>query len=89
MYHDKTPIAWKKDSFSLILRKISRQIASTPIVISAIATLVRAFERFYPSPAVLGRLYLWLSGSYMYVGFREGLREIRAKNQTKWQKAGG
>lgn len=74
MFRDKNPIDWKQDSISLIFRKVARTVASTPAITYLMEALASAFERWYPSPRLLHPLYRWITGSYIYRGFRQGLR---------------
>jgi len=74
MFADKTPIDWGHDSPSLVIRKGARTVVSTPTITYLMEAMASAFERWYPSPKLLHPLYRWITGSYMYRGFRQGLR---------------
>jgi len=74
MYDDKTPIDWDQDSPSLVIRKSARTVVSTPAITYLMEALVSAYEYWYPSPRLLRPLYRWITSSYMYRGFRQGLR---------------
>ena len=76
MLYDKTPLAWRQDSPRLIARKLARSLASSQPVLGGTEKLVTILEQHYPSPVVLRRLYDWLHGAYMFMGYREGLREF-------------
>jgi glycosyltransferase involved in cell wall biosynthesis len=76
MLCDKTPLAWRQDSPRLIARKLARSLVSSQPVLGSTEKLVTLLERYYPAPVVLSRLYDWLHGAYMFVGYREGLREF-------------
>lgn len=74
MFADKTPVDWDQDSPSLVIRKCARTVVSTPPITYLMEVLASAFERCYPAPRLLRPLYRWITGSYMYRGYRQGLR---------------
>lgn len=74
MFEDKTPIDWKTDSPAMILRKITRSNASMKPVLWSMEMVVKLLEHYYPSRKLLEPLYRWVIGSYIYRGYREGLR---------------
>jgi glycosyltransferase involved in cell wall biosynthesis len=76
MLSDKTPLAWGQDKPVLIARKLARSLLSSQPVFACMVKLVNLLEHYYPSPVVLRHLYYWLQGTYMYRGYREGLREF-------------
>jgi GT2 family glycosyltransferase len=71
---DKEPIQWRRDGFGLIVRKLARQALSLPPSIWFIERTTSALERWYPSPSLLQFMYWQMLGSYLFSGFREGLR---------------
>lgn len=75
MFSDKGIIRWNKDSPSLILRKLARQVISSPPILRVMETLVPVLEERCPSAVVQERLYSWVSSAYIYRGYREGLLE--------------
>jgi hypothetical protein len=75
MFRDKTPIAWGQDPPTLIIRKLTRHIASSQLIIKSMELLVNILEIFYPSPKLLGPFYRWIVGGYIFKGYRQGLRE--------------
>lgn len=77
MLYDKTPLTWGHDSPRLMLRKLGRRLLSSGPVLGIGQRIVSLLEHRYPSPAVLGRLYFWLHGAYMFQGYRQGLREFK------------
>jgi glycosyltransferase involved in cell wall biosynthesis len=83
MLSDKTPLAWGQDSPRLIARKLARHLVSSPLVLSGMITLVNLLEQHYPSPVVLRRLYYLLHGANLYLGYREGLREVELAGVQK------
>lgn len=78
MFRDKESILWHTDPLALIARKLARQIVSALPVLYGMERLVRALEAHYPSPAILGRLYRWITSAYIYKGYRQGLQELEA-----------
>lgn len=76
MLQDKTPVNWKQDSPTLIVRKLARSLTSSNLILVGLGKITNLLEQYYPSPAILGRLYRWLGGGYMFKGYREGLREF-------------
>ena len=83
MLHDKTPIAWGQDSPALIVRKLARHIASSKLVLGSLGKSVGILERYYPSSEMLRPLYRWLSGGYMFRGYREGFARVWGNQKTK------
>jgi len=83
MLHDKIPLAWGQDSPLLIARKLARQLVSAPPVLTSILMLVSLLEQYYPAPIILRRLYYWLHGANLYLGYREGLREFKLAGAQK------
>jgi glycosyltransferase involved in cell wall biosynthesis len=77
MLYDKTPLAWGQDSPRLMARKLARRLMSSTPVLSSMIKLVNILEQYYPSPIVLRRLYYWLHGANLLLGYREGLRELK------------
>lgn len=78
MLWDKTPIAWSQDPPGLIVRKVARYLASSRPVLGGLEQLVSTLEKYHPSPALLRPLYRWISGGYMFQGYREGLRACKS-----------
>lgn len=75
MFHDKGPIAWRRDPPSLILRKLARQVVSSHPVMWAMETSVPILERRAPQSRLLVLFYRWVSSGYIYRGYRDGLQE--------------
>lgn len=74
MLEDKTPIQLGQDSPALIARKLGRRVMAMAPIVSGMETAVSLLERVYPSRPLLGVLYRWIQGSYMYRGYRTGLQ---------------
>ena len=75
MYTDKSPVNWREDSPGLIIRKVTRIIASSKLVIDVMKTVIGLLEKYHPEPKLLRPLYRWVCGAYMYRGYHQGLRE--------------
>lgn len=78
MFHDKGPIAWRKDPPQLILRKLARQAASSPPAMWLMERSVPLLERCAPDSKLLALFYRWIISGYIYRGYRQGLREQRS-----------
>jgi glycosyltransferase involved in cell wall biosynthesis len=74
MFCDKAPVDWRHDSPVLILRKLLRIVISTPAVVRALEWMAHKLEELNRAPRLLGSLYRWVTGAYIYQGFRAGLR---------------
>jgi hypothetical protein len=77
MFRDKTPIAFSRDSPGLIVRKMGRRLTAWRPMLRGMEGLVRMVERTAPLPALLRPLCRWTVSSYIYRGYRQGLREER------------
>jgi GT2 family glycosyltransferase len=77
MLYDKIPMAWGQDSALLIVRKLARQFLSSPPILGGMVKLTGILEQYYPSPAVLRRLYYLLHGANLFHGYRKGLSDYR------------
>lgn len=74
---DKEPIRWRHDNLGLIMRKLMRQTLSLRPSVWLMERAISVFERWYPSPSLLRLMYWQVLGSYLFSGFREGLRRHR------------
>lgn len=79
MFHDKVPVNWSADSVWLISRKLLRRITSTCPAVYSIENVVRQLEQHYPRPSILQPLYRWIIGSYIFNGYRRGLKELEPR----------
>jgi len=75
MFRDKGPIEWQRDSLTLVLRKILRQIASSAPVIWLMKQPVPMLEHRASDSTALRLLYRWIVSGHIYRGYRAGLRE--------------
>ena len=75
MFRDKTPISLRNDPPRLILRKAARAVTAWRPVLWGMERLAGLLERAAPRPALLRPLYRWIISSYIYRGYREGLRK--------------
>jgi GT2 family glycosyltransferase len=78
MFADKEPIDWPADRLGLIGRKALRSLLARRRVRSLLETMTPLVERAVPWPALLRRWYFGVLGSYIFVGYREGLAELAA-----------
>ena len=78
MFRDKGPIEWRHDPPALVLRKLARQVASSRPAMAAMERSVPTLERRAPQSRLLALFYRWIVSGYIYRGYREGLREIKA-----------
>lgn len=76
MFRDKGPIAWRQDPPALILRKLTRQVASSRAVMWCMEHAAPLLERRTPEATLLALLYRWIISSYIHSGYRDGLREL-------------
>lgn len=76
MFYDKTPIVWNQDSPRAILRKLVRSLVSSRTILWGIEQVVHALERTSPASTILPPLYRYIIAAYIFLGYREGLREF-------------
>jgi glycosyltransferase involved in cell wall biosynthesis len=77
MFYDKTPICWSQDPPRLIARKLARFITSSRLTLWSMEQTADVLERLFPASILLPSLYRYIVGSYIFQGYREGLREFR------------
>jgi glycosyltransferase involved in cell wall biosynthesis len=77
MYVDKEPVAWGRDAWALVARKLVRQLTATRPVLNLLEGLTPAVERLISSPIWLRRWYYGVLGAYSLLGYREGLMTLR------------
>jgi len=75
MFRDKTPIVISQDSPALIIDKLFHAFTAWRPVQWVMERLAYFLERVAPSPPALRPIYRWIISSYIYGGYREGLRE--------------
>ena len=78
MFYDKHPINLGSDDLALIIRKLLRMMASSRPVVWGMEQVVRRLEAHFPKPWLLRPLYRWIIGAYIFRGYRQGLRRLRA-----------
>lgn len=76
MFLDKGPIEWRRDSPTLILRKLARQTISSGPSMWLMEKSVQPMERNAPESPLLWALYRQISSGYIYRGYRQGLRDV-------------
>jgi glycosyltransferase involved in cell wall biosynthesis len=86
MFYDKTPIDWRNDPSSLIVRKMARQISANKASIILMEFIVKLLESIYPKPIILYRFYRWIQGGYIFRGYTEGLREAKKSDMINESK---
>lgn len=74
MFHDKTPIRWRRDSRRLVFRKIARRLVSSRVGIAGLFALNRLLESLHAPTDLLNLLRRWIIGSYVYRGIRQGIQ---------------
>jgi hypothetical protein len=74
MFRDKGYIAWHDDPPNIILRKAARTVMSLAPALKTLEGVTRAVEAMWPSPTLLRPLYRWIIGTYICIGYREGLK---------------
>jgi glycosyltransferase involved in cell wall biosynthesis len=75
MFNDKRPISWQTDPPGLVVRKLLRNVVSCNAVLSFLEYITHQLEAHFPRPFLLRPLYRWITGSYIFRGYREGLRQ--------------
>jgi len=75
MFEDKGYIAWRDDPPHIILRKLARSIMILSPALKTLEGVTSAVQALWPSPVLLRPLYRWVIGTYICLGYREGLRE--------------
>lgn len=72
---DKAPVSLSTDRVVVILRKTFRAVTAWKSVCWIMEQKIRLLERVAPFSSVLPLLYRWTMSSYLYRGFRAGLRK--------------
>ncbi len=75
MFRDKLPIRRGVDGPALILRKVIRPISSARPMIRLLEHLAARLEKYSFLRGMLGVVYRWIIGGYIFRGFAAGLRE--------------
>lgn len=81
MFDDKTPVAWGADSPGAVMRKAARRLVDLPPLLWSLESTSSMIEQNRPSSRLLIPLRRWLVGSYIYRGYRRGLREVGEANR--------
>jgi GT2 family glycosyltransferase len=74
MFRDKGFISWRHDPPHILLRKLARSVMILPPALTTLEKITEMVEAHYPSPALLRPLYRWVIGTYICLGYREGLK---------------
>lgn len=79
MFEDKTPIAWRRDSVRLMVRKLVRRASSSRPLLWSMEGLAGVLGTCLAVRDRQGPLYRWILGAYICRGYREGLRDLQAQ----------
>lgn len=71
---DKLPIGWRRDPLRLVARKLVRAVLAFAPSVWLMERLLRLLQMANASPDVVLALANKLVGSYLYLGYRDGLR---------------
>jgi GT2 family glycosyltransferase len=82
MFADKTPILWGQDSPGLIVRKLTRVVASSRLALWIMEKVVHALEKHPSTSHLLQSLYRFIVGGYIFQGYRQGLNEFTRMNNV-------
>ena len=77
MFVDKTPVSIQSDPLPLVIHKMWHALNALPPVLWTMEQAAILLESTAPHPALLRPLYRWIMSSYIYQGYRLGLREYR------------
>lgn len=77
MFADKTPIAWRRDSLSLMARKVARRLISAEPMVVGLEETANLLDKHRMMPALLSILHRWIIGAYIFRGYRAGIRTHR------------
>lgn len=77
MFRDKSPISFSQDSLLLISRKLLRTFTAWAPILWGLERCAHIFETRAPYPFLLRPFYRWINSSYIYKGYRQGLKENR------------
>jgi glycosyltransferase involved in cell wall biosynthesis len=78
MFSDKMPVNWRRDSLGLVLRKFTRNLASSNPVMLIMDALAGPLEQRYPSSILFQSLERWIIGASIFKGYRQGLHEFNS-----------
>jgi glycosyltransferase involved in cell wall biosynthesis len=79
MFKDKGYISLRQDSFGVVLRKVIRAFMASSPVLRTLEAVTGIVESCCPSSLLLRPLYRWMIGTYIFIGFREGLGKHRSR----------
>jgi GT2 family glycosyltransferase len=77
LVQENLPPNWRRDGFSLALWKMTKQLLGSRVGQSTLVRVCGTFERLWPWPPALWRLYRLAIAGAMYRGFQEGLASHR------------
>jgi glycosyltransferase involved in cell wall biosynthesis len=82
MFEDKTPISLREDPPALIVQKAWSILSAFRPVQWGMEQVVRGLEKHKAGGEVRKLLYRWISSSYIYKGYRHGLRDQISHNRA-------
>jgi len=81
LFRDKEPIAWGNDAPALIGRKLARQATASRPAMWFFRHMLQLVERRAPRSGLQQLLFRWTQSSYVFRGYRDGLRRIRSQQE--------
>ena len=82
MLRDKLGMRPLEELPNVSLRKALRHVSATGPAVACLKSVVQVAER-WRADWVLSRLYRWLTGAYLYMGYRDGSREEEGHTQRR------
>jgi glycosyltransferase involved in cell wall biosynthesis len=76
MFRDKTPIRLGVDSIGLVFRKILRIVLAWGPILHFMEAVSNFLEKYFPDSRILVALYRWINSSYIFRGYRFGLKSL-------------
>jgi GT2 family glycosyltransferase len=71
---DKEPIRWRQDGPGLIVQKAARRVLVFPVSVWLLTKVTHVLQKWYPWPPLLRFFYWQVLGSYLFLGFRAGIK---------------
>lgn len=75
MFRDKTPIRWRRDSISLVIRKLARQTVSSAPAQAALKWVDGLAWVGATSPNLVETMRRWIVSGQVFQGVRQGIKE--------------
>jgi hypothetical protein len=77
LFYGMIPIIWSNDPLYRMGGKLTDHLASTHPALWSIEKILKAREKRYPISKLLLSLYRYISGDFIYQGYRERLRDSK------------